>query len=41
MDAVEVRLLFQKLKPLHVPGDVASVRLNLEILHGVPKDDPP
>ena len=33
MNAVEFFLLFQKLKPLHVPGDMAGVRHDLEILH--------
>ena len=34
MNAVEFVLRFQKLKPLHVPGDMASVRHDLEIFHG-------
>ena len=33
VNAVEVFLFFQELKPLHVPGDVAGVGLDLEILH--------
>jgi hypothetical protein len=33
VDAVEVLLLLQELKPLHVPGHVAGVRLDLEVLH--------
>ena len=33
MNAVKLFLLVQKLKPLHVPGDVASVRHDLEFLH--------
>ena len=34
MNAVEFLLFFQELKPLHVPGDVAGVRHDLEIFHG-------
>ena len=34
MDAVEFVLRIQKLKPLHVPGDMASVSHDLEIFHG-------
>ena len=33
MNAVEFVLRIQKLKPLHVPGDMAGVRHDLEILH--------
>ena len=34
VNAVEVVLLVQKLKPLHVPGDMARVRHDLEVFHG-------
>ncbi len=34
MDAVEIILLVQKLKPLHVPGDMAGIRHDLEVFHG-------
>ena len=34
MNAVEFVLGVQKLEPLHVPGDMASVRHDLEIFHG-------
>ena len=33
MDAVEVLSRIQKLKALHVPGDMASVSHDLEIFH--------
>ncbi len=33
MNAVEVVLLVQKLKPLHVPRDMARVRHDLEVFH--------
>ena len=33
MNAVELLLLLQELKPLHVPGDMAGVRHDLEVLH--------
>ena len=39
MDAVEVVLLMQELKPLHVPSDVAGVGPDLQVLHG--SDKPP
>ena len=34
MNAVEIVLLVEELKPLHVPGDVARVRHDLEVRHG-------
>ena len=34
MDAVEFVLAVQKLEPIHVPGDMACVSHDLEILHG-------
>jgi hypothetical protein len=34
MNAVEVLLLLQELEPLHVPGDMAGIRHDLECLHG-------
>ncbi len=34
MDAVEVVLLVQELKPLHVPGDMAGIRHDFEVFHG-------
>ena len=34
MHAVEFVVLVQKLKPLHVPGNMAGVRHDLEIFHG-------
>ena len=34
MNAVEFVLLLQKLEPLHVPGDMAGVRHDLEVFHG-------
>ena len=34
MNAVELLLLVQELKPLHVPSDMAGVRHDLEIFHG-------
>jgi hypothetical protein len=33
MDTVEIVLLVQKLKPLHVPGDVAGVGHDLKVRH--------
>ena len=33
MNAVEFLLRVQKLEPLHVPGDMASIRHDLEIFH--------
>ena len=39
MDAVEVVLLMQELKPFHVPSDVAGVGPDLQVLHG--SDKPP
>ena len=33
MNAVEFFLLFQKLKSLHIPSDMATVRHDLEIFH--------
>ena len=38
MDAVEFDVFVQKLKPLHVPSDMAGIRHDLEILHG--SDEP-
>ena len=34
MDAVEFILLVQKLKSLHVPGDMAGFRHDFEVFHG-------
>lgn len=33
VDAVEVPVLVEELEPLHVPGDVAGVGHDLELLH--------
>ena len=33
VDAVEFFLLVQKLEPLHVPGNMTGIRLDLQLLH--------
>ena len=33
MDAVEFVLLVEELEPLHVPGDVAGIGHDLQVLH--------
>jgi hypothetical protein len=37
MNAVEIVLLVEELKPLHVPSDMACVRHDLEVGHGSDK----
>ena len=34
MDAVELVLLIEELEALHVPGDMAGIRHDLEVRHG-------
>ena len=34
MHAVELGLLEEELEPFHVPGDMAGVRLDLQVRHG-------
>ena len=33
MNAVELVLLIEELKPLHVPGDMAGIRHDLQVRH--------